>query len=104
MLERSPALNLKNTSTSLLLLHGTHDSAVNFGQALEIFWALKKKNAKVKLAAFPNEGHVFSKPSSLNGATTLVSDWFVEHLMAKVARNQKLHRVSLHQFRLDMAP
>lgn len=80
MTERSPALTIKNSSTPMLLLHGTDDKAVNFGQALEMFWALKRHGAPVKLAAFPEEGHVFTKVASKNASLQLVSQWFLDYL------------------------
>lgn len=83
--ERSPALSITNGSTPMLIMHGTADRAVDFGQALEMFWSLKKKNATVKLAAFPEQGHIFSSQEAMQQAAILVEEWFVSHLTPATA-------------------
>lgn len=78
--QRSPALAVKVSTTPLLLLHGDQDRAVDWGQAREMFGTMQKRNATVKLAVFRDEGHVFSKPSSLIEATRMIHTWFKTHL------------------------
>ncbi len=51
-------------STPTLITHGQMDFRVPFCESLQLFTALQRKAVDSRLVAFPDEGHVISKPQN----------------------------------------
>jgi dipeptidyl aminopeptidase/acylaminoacyl peptidase len=54
---QSPVHNAPNIKTPFLILHGTADGAVDWGQGLEFYAAARRLGKKVILLSYPEEAH-----------------------------------------------
>ena len=54
---QSPVHNAPKIQTPFMILHGTADGSVDFGQGLEFYAAARRLGKKVILLSYPEEGH-----------------------------------------------
>ena len=76
--DRSPLKYAKNVKTPTLILVGDRDGEVPVEQSVEWWHALKAMHVPVKFVVYPNEGHVFVKPSDWQDYFQRSLEWFDE--------------------------
>ena len=54
---QSPVHNAPKITTPFMILHGTADGAVDFGQGLEFYAAARRLGKQVILLSYPDEAH-----------------------------------------------
>ena len=69
---------VKNVKTPTLILVGDRDGEVPVEQSVEWWHALKAMHVPVKFVVYPNEGHVFVKPSDWQDYFQRSLEWFDE--------------------------
>jgi dipeptidyl aminopeptidase/acylaminoacyl peptidase len=74
-LKNSPILGVNRVTTPLLMMHTTNDGAVPFGQAIELFTALRRLNKKVWLLEY-NEGNHAVNGKSADDFSYRMSQFF----------------------------
>jgi dipeptidyl aminopeptidase/acylaminoacyl peptidase len=66
-------------TTPLLILHCMNDTAVPWGQAVELFVALRRLNKKVWMLQYDNGGHAVSGQDAIDFTTRITQ--FFEHYL-----------------------
>jgi acetyl esterase/lipase len=61
---QSPIHNAGSITTPFLILHGTADGSVDYGQGLEYFNMARRLGKKVILLSYPDEGHHLSRKNN----------------------------------------
>jgi dipeptidyl aminopeptidase/acylaminoacyl peptidase len=69
---------VKNVKTPTLILVGDRDGEVPVEQSVEWWHTLKAMHVAVKFVVYPNEGHVFVKPSDWQDYFLRSLEWFDE--------------------------
>jgi len=69
---------VKNVKTPTLILVGDRDGEVPVEQSVEWWHTLKAMHVPVKFVVYPNEGHVFVKPSDWQDYFLRSLEWFDE--------------------------
>jgi dipeptidyl aminopeptidase/acylaminoacyl peptidase len=69
---------VKNVKTPTLILVGDRDGEVPVEQSVEWWHALKAMHVPVRFVVYPNEGHVFVKPSDWQDYFLRSLEWFDE--------------------------
>jgi dipeptidyl aminopeptidase/acylaminoacyl peptidase len=62
--ENSPHRHVKNIRTPMLVIHGNLDYRVPLGEALRLWWDLKRHQVPAKFLYFPDENHWILKPGN----------------------------------------
>lgn len=73
--ERSPIMYVNNIQTPLLIVHGDADDRVPFGQAQEMYTALRQLNKPVKFLVMPGQAHIPNDPAITIEAVQAITDW-----------------------------
>ncbi|MEU4835484.1 prolyl oligopeptidase family serine peptidase [Streptosporangium sp. NPDC023615] len=60
----SPHLSLENITTPMLVVHGDKDYRVPIGEALRLWWDLRRSEVESKFLYFPDENHWVLKPGN----------------------------------------
>jgi dipeptidyl aminopeptidase/acylaminoacyl peptidase len=61
----SPHLSLDRISTPMLVIHGDKDYRVPIGEALRLWWDLRRSSVESKFLYFPDENHWILKPGNI---------------------------------------
>ncbi len=76
----SPHRYAKNFKTPMLIIHGQLDYRVPFGEAMQVFTALRRQGVPAKLLYFPDENHFVLKPLNAELWWATVHGWIAEWL------------------------
>ncbi|CAH0040477.1 unnamed protein product [Clonostachys rhizophaga] len=79
--ERSAIHHIEGITSPLLLIHGKKDTVVPIAQARSIFQALEDHGADVKLLEIPEEGHMLSKPVTVQITIEEKENWWRKTLL-----------------------
>jgi dipeptidyl aminopeptidase/acylaminoacyl peptidase len=79
-MENSPIFYVDKVSTPLLMMHNKEDGAVPFGQAIELFQALKRAGKQVWLLEYDHEGHTLQDDEHAMDFTTRMQQFFDHYL------------------------
>lgn len=60
----SPHRHIENITTPMLVIHGAKDYRVPFGEALRLWWDLKRHGNEAKFLYFPDENHWILSPGN----------------------------------------
>jgi dipeptidyl aminopeptidase/acylaminoacyl peptidase len=72
----SPIVNVANTKTPLLLIHGDDDRRVPVEQAEQMYISLRKLGVETELVRYPREPHGFGEPNHQIDRLQRTADWF----------------------------
>jgi dipeptidyl aminopeptidase/acylaminoacyl peptidase len=61
----SPHLSIDKITTPMLVIHGDKDYRVPIGEALRLWWDLRRSEADAKFLYFPDENHWILKPGNI---------------------------------------
>jgi len=78
--DHSPLFNADKITTPLLLLHGSADTNVPFGESLQLFTALKLLNRKVELVQVTGLNHLIMEYKKRKEWTKTIIAWFNKYL------------------------
>jgi len=73
-----PIRFVKNVKTPTLILVGDRDGEVPMGQSIEWYHALETMKVPTQMVVYPDEGHLFIKPSDARDYTVRMLGWFEE--------------------------
>ena len=76
----SPLFNADKINTPLLLLHGSADTNVPFGESLQLYTALKLLNKEVELIQITGSNHHIMKYNKRKVWTKTIIAWFDKYL------------------------
>ncbi|GAA0430864.1 peptidase S9 [Acrocarpospora corrugata] len=76
----SPHLSLDKITTPLLVIHGDKDYRVPIGEALRLWWDLRRTDAESRFLYFPDEGHWILKPGNVIAWYDTVLTFVYRHL------------------------
>jgi dipeptidyl aminopeptidase/acylaminoacyl peptidase len=76
----SPLFNADKINTPLLLLHGSADTNVPFGESLQLYTALKLLNKKVELIQITGSNHHIMEYKKRKEWTKTIIAWFDKYL------------------------
>jgi dipeptidyl aminopeptidase/acylaminoacyl peptidase len=78
--KHSAMFNIKNASTPSLIQHGESDERVPIGQGYELYNALKRRGAPVKMVVYPRQPHGLQEPRLVLDAARRNVEWFQQYL------------------------
>lgn len=78
--KHSPMSHVQGAATPALILHGESDDRVPVSQGYELYNALKRQGAVVKMVAYPRTPHSPSEPKFLLDIMQRHLDWVEKHL------------------------
>jgi dipeptidyl aminopeptidase/acylaminoacyl peptidase len=78
--EHSPLFNADKITTPLLLLHGSADTNVPFGESLQLYTALKLLNREVELVQITGLNHLIMEYKKRKEWTKTIIAWFDKYL------------------------
>ncbi|GIH28187.1 peptidase S9 [Acrocarpospora phusangensis] len=61
----SPDRSLDKITTPMLVIHGDKDYRVPIGEALRLWWDLRRSDVESRFLYFPDEGHWITKPGNV---------------------------------------
>jgi dipeptidyl aminopeptidase/acylaminoacyl peptidase len=76
----SPIRHIERVRAPLLVLHGTRDPRVPFGESEQIVEALRLRQHKVRFETFDYAGHGFVRPDDKRRLYQAVAEWLDGHL------------------------
>lgn len=79
-IDNSCIFSIDNVATPLLIMHNKGDNVVHFGQAVELFSALRRAGKTAWLLEYDNEDHVLSDPEHVLDFTTRQQQFFDHYL------------------------
>jgi acetyl esterase/lipase len=79
-LSQSPIHHTGNITTPFLILHGTADGSVDYGQGLEYFNMARRMGKEVILLSYPDEGHHLSRKENRIDFQIRMMQFFDHHL------------------------
>ena len=82
---QSPIHNAPNIKTPFLILHGTADGAVDWGQGLEFYAAARRLGKQVILLSYPDEAHHLGRKENQIDFQIRMRQFFDHYLMGKPA-------------------
>ena len=82
---QSPIHNAPNIKTPFLILHGTADGAVDWGQGLEFYAAARRLGKQVILLSYPEEAHHLGRRENQIDFQIRMRQFFDHYLMDKPA-------------------
>jgi dipeptidyl aminopeptidase/acylaminoacyl peptidase len=88
--ERSPAKNVTNITTPVLLLHGEEDDNTFISNSQEMYQALQALGRTVRFVRFPREGHGFREPNHRLEEFRLMAAWLEEHALGRDAAQPRV--------------
>lgn len=77
---QSPVHNAPKITTPFLILHGTADGAVDFGQGLEFYAAARRLGKQVILLSYPDEAHHLGRRENQKDFQIRMRQFFDHHL------------------------
>ncbi|MCH6236180.1 alpha/beta hydrolase family protein [Cognataquiflexum rubidum] len=77
----NPMRHVPNIKTPFLILHGTKDGAVDWGQGLELYNAARRMGKEVIFLSYPNEGHHLSNEANQKDFQVRMKAYFDHYLM-----------------------
>ncbi|EXA46419.1 hypothetical protein FOVG_07136 [Fusarium oxysporum f. sp. pisi HDV247] len=79
--ERSAIHHIKGITSPLLLIHGKEDTVVPIAQARRVYQALEHHGADMELLEIPAEGHMLSKPATVQITIEEKENWWRKTLL-----------------------
>lgn len=79
-LSQSPIHHTGNITTPFLILHGTADGSVDYGQGLEYFNMARRQGKEVILLSYPDEGHHLASKENRIDFQIRMMQFFDHHL------------------------
>lgn len=76
----SPMFHAPNIKTPFMILHGTTDGAVDWGQGLEFYNAARRLGKQVIFLSYPNEGHHLSNQANQKDFLLRMQQYFDHYL------------------------
>ena len=76
----SPIRHIERVRAPLIVLHGTRDPRVPFGESEQIVEALRLRQHKVRFESFDYAGHGFVRPDDKRRLYQAVAEWLDGHL------------------------
>ncbi len=76
----SPMFHAPKINTPFMILHGTADGAVDWGQGLEFYNAARRLNKEVIFLSYPNEGHHLANQANQKDFLVRMSQYFDHYL------------------------
>lgn len=80
-IKNSPIFKVHKVTTPLLMMHNKDDSAVPFGQAMELFTALRRENKKVWLLQYDGGSHTLDGDPDMALDFTIRQRQFFDHYL-----------------------
>ena len=77
---QSPIHNAQKITTPFMILHGTADGSVDFGQGLEFYAAARRLGKPVILLSYPDEGHHLGRRENQKDFQIRMRQFFDHHL------------------------
>jgi dipeptidyl aminopeptidase/acylaminoacyl peptidase len=81
--ENSPHRHIERITTPILLIHGDKDYRVPFGEALRLWWDLKRHENEAKFLYFPNENHWILGPGNTGIWYETVAAFLAQHVLGE---------------------
>ncbi len=78
--KHSAMFNIKGATTPTLILHGEQDLRVPIQQGYELYNALKRQGATVKMVVYPRQPHGLREPRLVLDAGKRNIEWFKQYL------------------------
>jgi dipeptidyl aminopeptidase/acylaminoacyl peptidase len=78
--ENSPHRHIGNVKTPMLVIHGNLDYRVPLGEALRLWWDLKRHQVPAKFLYFPDENHWILKPGNSKAWYQTVSAFLAQYV------------------------
>ncbi|MEU1878531.1 prolyl oligopeptidase family serine peptidase [Streptosporangium sp. NPDC020072] len=79
----SPHLSLERISTPMLVVHGDKDYRVPIGEALRLWWDLRRSEVESKFLYFPDENHWVLKPGNAVVWYETVLAFLAQHVLGR---------------------
>jgi dipeptidyl aminopeptidase/acylaminoacyl peptidase len=79
----SPHHGLDSIRTPMLVIHGDKDYRVPIGEALRLWWDLRRKNVESKFLYFPDENHWILKPGNAVAWYETVLAFLAQHVLGQ---------------------
>ncbi|MEV8634964.1 prolyl oligopeptidase family serine peptidase [Streptosporangium sp. NPDC051023] len=79
----SPHLSLERVSTPMLVIHGDKDYRVPIGEALRLWWDLRRSEVESKFLYFPDENHWILKPGNAVAWYETVLAFLDQHVLGR---------------------
>ncbi|GAA3082019.1 S9 family peptidase [Streptosporangium carneum] len=79
----SPHLSLDRFSTPMLVVHGDKDYRVPIGEALRLWWDLRRSDVESKFLYFPDENHWILKPGNVVAWYETVLAFLAQHVLGR---------------------
>ncbi|GGO70912.1 peptidase S9 [Nonomuraea cavernae] len=79
----SPHLALDDIDTPMLVIHGDKDYRVPIGEALRLWWDLRRTNVESKFLYFPDENHWILKPGNTVAWYETVLAFLAQHVLGQ---------------------
>lgn len=76
----SPMFHAPNIKTPFMILHGTADGAVDWGQGLEFYNAARRLGKEVIFVSYPNEGHHLAVEANQKDFLARMQQYFDHYL------------------------
>ena len=77
----SPHLHIERVTTPMLVIHGAKDYRVPFGEALRLWWDLKRHGNEAKFLYFPDENHWILSPGNAGIWYETVFAFLAQHVL-----------------------
>ncbi|TMR99333.1 S9 family peptidase [Nonomuraea basaltis] len=79
----SPHLSLDKITTPMLVIHGDKDYRVPIGEALRLWWDLRRSEVESKFLYFPDENHWILKPGNAVAWYEVVLAFLAQHVLGQ---------------------
>ncbi|MEV0593595.1 prolyl oligopeptidase family serine peptidase [Nonomuraea cavernae] len=79
----SPHLALDEIGTPMLVIHGDKDYRVPIGEALRLWWDLRRTNVESKFLYFPDENHWILKPGNTIAWYETILAFLAQHVLGQ---------------------
>lgn len=79
----SPHRSLDAITTPMLVIHGAKDYRVPIGEALRLWWDLRRSEVESKFLYFPDENHWVLRPGNIIVWYQTVLDFLSEHVLGQ---------------------
>jgi dipeptidyl aminopeptidase/acylaminoacyl peptidase len=86
----SPHRHIGSITTPVLVIHGAKDYRVPFGEALRLWWDLKRHGNEAKFLYFPDENHWILSPGNTGIWYETVFSFLAEHVLGEAWQRPEL--------------